>query len=205
MSKKMRYLLFILVLMVPLVLAACGGDDDDKKDDGGKVELNQTFTSDYGVTVKYPEGWTAADVSGQVMLANSAEVMESMQNEAVSSAAPEKGQVGLVVMALPLEQMGMPADTSIDTIFEMMVSGMTGEGMTTDGDTESVKVGDADARKLKVKDSESDADGTVLAFMDSDSAFVMVIALTASGERSQHDDVVMKIAESITWSAPAAE
>lgn len=207
MSKKLRYLLFVLVLMIPLVLAACGGDDDDGDNGGGSgdsVSLNQTFESETGVSFKYPDGWAAQDDEGQIILSNSPEGLEAM-TALESGEGPGEGQVGMMVMALPLADLGMPEDTTVDTIFDMMTGSMTSEGMETVGDTEELKIGDNDARKVNVKDAESGSDGFIIAFLDENDTYMMLIGVTASGERDNYDDVALDIAETIEYTAPAAE
>ncbi len=203
MSKKMRYLVFVLLLIVPMVLAACGGDDDDdKKDDD--VKLNQDFTSEMGVSFKYPEGWAAAEDFDTIYIANKQELLDQMQSgEAMSDAAPKEGEFGAVVVAMPLADMGME-EMTLDDLFEMMTQGMTGEGMTPKGDAENIKIGGNDARKLGVSDDETKADGVIYALMD-DGVFVMMVGLAAEGKIGDYEATALKIAETIQYTAPAAE
>lgn len=208
MSRKMRYLLLILVLIVPLALAACGGDDDDKDDNGGgngEAALSQTFESETGATVKYPEGWVAADDFGQIVLANSQALMDKMTDSASDDAQIEKGEVAVVLGVMPLAAIGFEEGTELDSVFDMMVQGMTSEGMEAEGDAQSIKVGDYDAKRLDVKLTEEGGEGMVVFYINDAGALVMSILATADDERGTYDDLALKIAESVTWTAPAAE
>lgn len=210
MNKKFRYVLFVLLLIVPMALVACGGDDDDNGDDGGNgdsadLELNQTFEADMGITFDYPEGWAAAEDAGQVFLANNEDVLEQMQSEQASDASPDEGQVGFVVTGLPLADLGMDAEsTTLDDVFGMMTGAMTGEGMSTDGDPEEITVDGTDARLQRVSDSETGSDGFIIAFMEDDD-FVMLIGITAEGEADQYEAVAQDIAATIEFTSPAGE
>lgn len=208
MYRKMRYLLLVLVLIVPLALAACGGDDDDKDDNGGgngDVELSQTFESETGATVKYPEGWVAMEDGGQIVLANSQALMDKMQDSTDIEAKPEKGEAGVVLSVMPLAALGLEEGAELDTIFDMMVQGMTSEGMEAEGDAQSIKVGDSDAKRLDVKLTDEGGEGMVVFYINDAGALVMAILATADDERGTYDDLALKIAESVTWTAPAAE
>lgn len=208
MYRKMRYLLLVLVLIVPLALAACGGDDDDKDDNGGgngDVELSQTFESETGATVNYPEGWVAMENGGQIVLANSQALMDKMQDSTDIEAKPEKGEAGVVLSVMPLAALGLEEGAELDTIFDMMVQGMTSEGMEAEGDAQSIKVGDSDAKRLDVKLTDEGGEGMVVFYINDAGALVMAILATADDERGTYDDLALKIAESVTWTAPAAE
>lgn len=209
MFRKMRYLLLVLVLIVPLALTACGGDDDDDNGDGGSgngaVELSQTFESETGATVKYPEGWVAMDDGGQIVLANSQALMDKMQDSASSEAKPEKGEAGVVLVVMSLADSGFESDTALDTVFDMMIQGMTNEGMEAEGDAQSIKVGDYDAKRLDVKLTDEGGEGMVVLYINDAGALVTAILATADDERGTYDDLMLKIIETVTWTAPAAE
>lgn len=208
MAKKWRYLIFVLLLVVPLVLAACGGDDDDDNGDNGDngdVELTQDFTSADGISFQYPEGWVASDQEGQVFVANSQTALDKMIAGGVEN-NPTEGEAAFLVTGIPLDMMGVDAaSASLDDVFTQMTSAMTGEGMTTEGDVQDIELGDTDAKKINVSDDTSSTEGVIVGMIDSDGAFIMLVGVAPEGERGNVEDTVMAVAETVDWAAPAAE
>ncbi len=207
MTKKWHYFLFVLLLIVPLALAACGGDDDNGDDNGNgdAAALNQTFESEFGLTFKYPDGWAAMEEFEQVYLANSQDVLDKMQSGDASEAAPAEGEVGFVISAVPVAELGMDAeDASLDDVFGMLVGLMTGEGMTTRGEVETITIGDTDARIQRVTENESNSDGFFIAFLQNDN-IVLTIGIAAEGQADQYESVLMNIAETIVFTPPAED
>jgi hypothetical protein len=203
MSKKMRYFLFVMLLIVPLVLAACGGDDkDDKKDDkGSSVELTQSFESVSGVSFQYPEGWVAGDSDGGPMVANNQAAYDKMAAGGAEN-NPVAGEAGVVLLAVGLADMGLPEDSDLNTVYGMMVGAMTGEGMETVGEPADIKVGGADAKKVYVKDAESGNEGMLVVSVKDGNLFMGVLA-NAAGETSNFEAAALAIIGSATYTAPA--
>jgi hypothetical protein len=212
MSKNMRNLLFIFVLMMSLMLAACGGNaSNNESSNSGAVELSESFTSESGVSVNYPEGWTAQDMDGQILVASSAEALDNAIGTASEdpeendpSQAPEAGEIVVGVMAFPLAEMGIGDDSSIGDIFDMMISGMIDEGMEAIGDPEEMTIGDFEARQLKFTSEDIGGAGFILSFVDENSTMVTLFGMTAAGEQDNFGDIVSRIAESVEYTAPAS-
>jgi hypothetical protein len=192
MSKKL-YVLTVVLLVVPLILTACGGDKkDDKK--GSAASLSQSFTSTtYSLTVKYPDGWLAADGDSGVNLGNNQAAIDvvAASNEVEIPA----GSFAMQVMAIPLAEIGM-ADQSIVDILKAMSASMASD-TTHVGDVQETKVGGKDGARLSVTDDKQKADGFVLGFKLDDNTLIMVAGMAAKGELDKNEATALKIAESV--------
>jgi hypothetical protein len=189
MFKKLSLLLVVLML----IMTACGGDKKDNK----KVDLNQTFESTSGLTVKYPDGWAARDNSGSIEIANKAEYFDTEATEVPTGA--------VVIMVMPPfapSDMGLAEDASIKDLLGMMAQGMGGEGATV-GETKDAKVGGKDAARASIKDANTKSEGFVIGYKVDDTHFVIAIVATRDGELSKSENTALKIIESMTYTAPA--
>lgn len=206
-NKRSFGLLLVLLLLASLVLVACGDDDDDDNGDNGNgddgVNLSQSLEGS-GLTVSYPEDWAGtydADAE-QILLANSQEALDRVGSDD-PDAAPQSGEAGMVIQVLPLEAVGMAADTPLDEIFELITGGMTGEGMETRGDVQDIQVNGQDAKRLDVRDSETGSEGFVVGYVD-DGALILIIVLTAEGEAGDVDATALAIIDTVEY-APVAD
>jgi hypothetical protein len=201
-GKSRKWLLvLVLLLVVSMVAAACGGDDD-KDDNGDNGDLTQSFTGANGVTVKYPEGWIARDGGNGVEIANSQDTLDAM--DAQGGEIPEEA-VGIMIMAAPLDQMGM-AGQSVKDVMGVLAQSMGSEGDDTEvGEVTDTKVAGQDAARVTIKDSSTKSEGFFVGYMVDDNTLVIVTAAAREGELDKYEDTALKIAESVTYSAPAAD
>lgn len=204
MSKKLSLLLVLLLLIVPLTIAACGDDDkDDKKDDGGNVELNQTFESASGVTVKYPDGWAAQDGDSGVEIANSQDALAALGDSHVTS-VPDNTVAVLIIPPMPLSMMG-EADMSMADLLGVMNGEMGSEDGTSVGSVQELTVNGREAARVNITDEDANSEGYMLAYKIDDETAVIVAVVASKGDLEGNEDAAMKIIESITYEAPAAD
>ncbi len=200
MSKKFSLLLIALLVIVPLTMAACGSDD--KKSDTKSVDLTQTFESTSGLTVKYPDGWAAKDGSSGLEIANSQTALDSMDDSSIT--AIPAGTAGVLVMAAPLEALGLAADASMKDVADLMASAMGSGENATIGDTSDLKVNGHDGARVDISSDTDSSEGFMLAYKIDDSTVVIVAVVAHKGELSQYEATALKIVDSITYTAPAA-
>lgn len=194
MSKTPRFMLAILLLLALVLGAAACGDDDDK-DDGDKSSLSETYTSETGVSFKYPKDWVVQDSTEGILLANS--------QEAIEADDMGKDQVGIVIMDPAMISL-VTADTEMSSadvlaMFASMMSGET-EGATV-GETTETKVGNNAAARANISDDKSDGFVMVIELGD---AKVLIFAAAGKDGLDKHEDTILKIAGTISYAAPAA-
>ncbi len=196
MFKFKRSMLVVLVLVVVVaLLAACGGDD--KKSSSSSVNLSQSFTSETGITVKYPDGWVAKDASGTVYVANSQAAMDAM--EAAEGGGPAKGQSAIVLMAMPVDALG---GMSVEDSFKAMVQSIGGEDENTKlGDVKEVKVNGQTAYRADL--TSPDGEGFYLGW-ENNGALIIAAGVAATGELKDMESTQLKVIDSVTYTAPAA-
>lgn len=201
MSRKLRYVLFVLLLVVPLVLAACGGDDDKQDDNASSgAALTETFESPQGIKLMYPKGWVATEQASGIIVANS----QATLDKAIAGGSennPTKDEGALVVTSVPAAALGEGLD--LKGAFDMMMQGMAGEGMATDGDAVDFKVGGNDARRQNVKSAAEQGEGFIAVMQSGDTLIIGILA-TGTGGRATFEADALKIFESITYTAPAS-
>jgi len=199
MSKKL-YAVMAVLLIVPLILTACGGDKKDDKKDNAAVNLNQTYTSTaYSLTVKYPEGWIAADGDAAVNVGNNQAAIDVIS--ATNDVEVPAGSFGMQVVAIPVAEIGM-ADQSIVDILKAMSASMSTD-TTHAGDVKELKVGGKDAARVDVTDDKQKAEGFVIGFKIDENTLIMIAGMSATGEFSQYEATALKIAETVAVT-PAA-
>ncbi len=199
MSKKW-YLLVIALLIVPLALTACGSDKKDDKKGSESVSLSQTYTStQFSLSVKYPEGWIASDGDSAVNIGNTQAAIDVMA--AGSDVEIPAGSFGVQVMALPLAETGM-ADQPLTEILKAMSASMSSD-TTHVSDVKELKVGGKDGARVDVTDDTQKAEGFVIGFKIDDNTLIMVAGMTAKGEFSQYEATALQIADSVAV-VPAA-
>jgi len=205
MSKKLSLLLVVLLLIVPLTMAACGDDDKDDDNgngDGGSVELNQTFESSSGVTVKYPEGWAAQDGDSGVEIANSEDALAALGDSEVTS-VPDGTVALMIIPPMPLEMMG--AEMSMADVLGMMSGEMGSDEGATVGEVQELTVNGKEAARADITDEEINSEGYMMAYKIDDNNVVIVAAVASQGDLESNEDVLLKIIESMTYEAPAAD
>ncbi len=191
MPKKWIGALFVLVLVVPLALTACG---DEKKAE----DLNQTFESTLGLTLKYPEGWVVKDVDGGILIANTAEMAAQM--EADNEEPFPKGGFGLMIFD---PSMLIGAGQSPRDVVDGFATAFADENTTVD-DPKDVKVGNNQGAKVTFKSNVQKGEGFLIAWNE-DGTTYMVIALAYEGKLDEYDATAQKILESIDYNASATE
>ena len=191
-TKKSVMVLVVLVVVAAL-LAACGGDK--KSSSSSSVDLKQNYDSPTGVSVKYPDGWVAKDASGGVYVASSQDAMDTM--EATDSQGPGKGQAGVMLMAMPGDALGgmSPADA-----FKAMAPSLASES-TTASDVKDTKVNGQAAFRIDITDANGE--GFMLGW-DKNGSLVIAAGVAAPGELKNHESTLLKIIDSVTYTAPAA-
>jgi hypothetical protein len=168
---------------------------------GGGEALSQTFDSMTGVSFDYPEGWVAGDSDGQAVAANNQTVYDKLDAGGEEN-NPVAGEAGVVVVGLGLAELGLPADTSVDTVFNMFIGAMTGEGLETTSEPEAIMLGDVDAIKVYITDTDGGGEG-VLVVMIKDDALILGILVTAQDGVPDFEATALDIIGSATYTAPA--
>ncbi|NJL95780.1 MAG: hypothetical protein HC915_19635 [Anaerolineae bacterium] len=203
---KNRFFLMITLLLLPLLLLACGGEDedDDNGDDNGDnnveetgADLSQSFTATAqgaSVTFQHPEGWAAAqeEATGQIYIANSAETLDSIQND--PDYAPAGDQVGMVLVPFPAASMG--ADATPASVLEMM-GGET--GLAEGGVTELTVDGKA-ISKIEIAEEGNTGAGYAVSAED---GYILFMALVAD-DYAQYEAIATAILASASVSAEEA-
>ncbi len=198
MSRKLGLLLVVFLVIVPLVMTACGGDD--KKDNAKAADLKQEFTSTSGITVKYPDGWSAQDSDAGVAIANKPEYLNLTGNAEI----PSGGVTVLILAAFDPSAMGLAADASVKDVVSTIAPSMAGQssGMKV-GDVKDLKVGGKDAARVDVSDSATKSEGFLIGYKVDDKNIVLAIVGTHQGELNKYEATALKMIESITYTAPA--
>lgn len=198
MSKK---LVILLLVVLALGLAACGGDDD--KDDK-KVDLKQTFTSESGLTVKYPDGWIARDGESGVEIANSQKTIDAMDSDTEEKMGADMA-IAMVPPPTALADMMMEGKTikEVAEQFKEIFAGDEGED-TSVSDVKEIKIGGKDAARLDITDSETESEGFYVFYMLDDANVMMVVGMAHQGDLGKYEDTLLKIIESVTYTAPAS-
>lgn len=194
MNKKLVALMALVLVIVIAVVWFLVVDTGDDEDDGGsadEIKLAQTFTDEAtGITVEYPDGWAAkADDSGMgVVVANS--------QEALDADSLGEGQLGVVVMAFPLETLGV---TELGAAFEQFKTMMTGGDDANAGEITDIKVGDMDAKRMTLSNGEK-GDGLMIGWI-ADGNLVVAMGSTPVGKIADVEPYVLKMAESVKVAA----
>ena len=180
------------------------GDEDE--DTGEETEVEAVDVSDVeldaeiegmGISLSYPTDWAAEvdEMEGGIVLANSAEILEIVGD---SETGPESGQFGMIVMAMPLADLG-----GIDgrTAFEMMAGFMASESSDeSDTEVKDVVLGDLEAYRIDVS-AQDGADGFVIG-IETDEALVLAVAVSAVGEIDDFEGTALAIISTIEYTAP---
>ncbi len=189
--KRSVLLLVVLLLIVPMALVACGDDDDDGGN--GDVSLDTEYTTDSGLSLKYPDGWDFQDNEGMIMIANREGTFESDEME--------KGDFGLTLFAPDIAGMLMgDAATPADAANAMAVS-IEDDDMTV-GEVEDVTVGDHSAARINIS-SENGEEGFILAVDLGDGQFALMVAAGGEDGFDEYEDTALEIAGSMSYAAPA--
>ncbi len=192
MSKKWLYVFFVLLLVVPLALAACGWDEEKAAD------LTETFQSESGLSIQYPNGWVAKDSPQGVLLANSEE-LASLLESAPNLLQPPEGSVSMLFvnpddMAALAEEGQTPKD----------IAEQFADFNDETGDVKDKKIGENDGATVSIKSSKNKNEGFLAVWQDGDTMYIAVV-MTREGELGKYEDTTLKILESVSYSAPAGE
>lgn len=199
MSKKLS-LLVVALGIAAVLLAACGSSKKDDKG-GGKVSLTQTLASTSGITVKYPDGWTAKEMSGGVEVANNQQILSLLNG----SDAPEMpaGTAGLIAQVLPADHLGVPASSSMKDVLTHVVPSMA-------GGSQDIKTGEITASSLNGKEAAQVSiaydkvkmEGIVSMVKVDDQHVMLMSYVTHQGELKTFEATLRQIAESLTYARP---
>jgi hypothetical protein len=194
MSKKLS-LLLILMMVMALVASACGGNK--KK----KVELKQTFTSTTGISIRYPDGWTAREDATGIQIANKAQVLDLAAN----AIFPSDGFGVTIMPPVTLADLGVPEDATMKDIMNAVFgSMMAGSGDMTTGDVISMKVKGEDAARKGVRVASNSSEGFVVALKPDATTVIVAMAFAHDGKLQSYNDLAQRMLESITYTAPAS-
>jgi hypothetical protein len=194
MSKKLSVLL-ILMMVMALVASACGGNK--KK----KVELKQTFKSTTGITIRYPDGWTAREDATGIQIANKTQVLDLAAN----TEFPSDGFGVMIMPPQKLADLGVAEDATIKDIMNTVSTSLiAGGGDVTTGDVISMKVKGEEAARLGVKDSSNSSEGFVVALKIDANTVIVAMAVAHDGKLQSYNDLAQRMLESITYTAPAS-
>jgi hypothetical protein len=194
MSKKLSVLL-ILMMVMALVASACGGNK--KK----KVELKQTFKSTTGITIRYPDGWTAREDATGIQIYNKTQVLDLAAN----TEFPSDGFGVMIMPPQKLADLGVAEDATIKDIMNTVSTSLiAGGGDVTTGDVISMKVKGEEAARLGVKDSSNSSEGFVVALKIDANTVIVAMAVAHDGKLQSYNDLAQRMLESITYTAPAS-
>ncbi len=186
MSKKWMYVLFVLLLVVPLALAACGGGDKAES-------LDETFNSSSGLSLKYPKGWVVKDSEMGIILASSDEVADLVENSEGPMVLPKDG-FAIIVFDPTLTAMMAGTGGNPRAIATQLAESSADES-TTVGEVKDVKVGDNEGARVSMKSSKDKSEGYFIVWQAGDSMYIAAV-LTSEGELGKIDATAQKIFES---------
>jgi hypothetical protein len=193
MSRKLS-LLVVALLIPPVILTACGGNDKKKDKASETVDLDQTFTSEnYGLTLKYPNGWTARDGDYSIEIGNGQEAIDVMN--AGADAVIPADSFGLQIAAVPLVEIGM-AGQPITNVLKGTALSMNSEH-TKAGEVKELKIGGKEAARVEITNTKQKADGFVIGFMLDENIVVMIVGVASQGGLAKYEETATQIAATI--------
>lgn len=137
-----------ILLIALLLLAACGGAETPGATEASTQQLSENFNISEGginLSFNYPEGWAAQSSDGQILLANSSEVLDTIGTGSLESVDIPDGGYGMQLVLLPTDE--MPPDTSPTDLLSMLAEGAASEGVTV-GTVEEVQVNGQQGAKV---------------------------------------------------------
>jgi hypothetical protein len=194
MSRKLSLLLILIVVMA-LGASACGGNK--KK----RVELKQTFKSTTGITIRYPDGWTAREDPTGIQIANKTEAFDLAADAEFPS-----DRFGVMIMPpVKLADLGVPEGATIKDVMDAVFGSMMGNsGDVTTGGVISMKVNGEEAARVDIRVASSSSEGFVVAFkIDADTVLV-AMAFAHEGKLQSYNDLAQWMLGSITYTARAS-
>jgi hypothetical protein len=199
MSKNLS-LLVVALLIVPVILTACGGDDKKDNKESKTVSLDQTFTSEnYGLTLRYPDGWTARDGDYAIEIGNKQEAINVMN--AGADAVIPADSFGLQIAAVPLAKIGM-AGQPIANVLKGTALSMNSED-TKAGEVRELQIGGKEAARVDITNTKQKADGFAIGFMLDDNIVIMIVGVASQGDLGKYEETATQIAATIA-AAPAS-
>jgi hypothetical protein len=194
MFKKLS-LLLILMMVMALAASACGGKN--KK----KVELKQTFESTTGITIRYPDGWTAREDANGIQIANKDQVLD----QATGAEFPSDGFDVTIMPPLSLADLGLADDATVKDIMSAVLGDeITGSGDVTTGGAVSMKVKGEEAARVSIRDSSNSSEGFVVVLKIETNTVIAAMAFAHEGKLQSYNDLAQRMLESITYTAPAS-
>lgn len=176
----------ITLLPIVFVLTACAGAASPAT----ALPLTQTFQSgDESVTLKYPDGWIAQDLLGQVTVANG--------QAALDAASPAPGQFQARLFTTPVSAIeGLSAEATPRDVLQFFAESLSTSGVTFSAPTD-LTVGTRPA--ARIEGTGTDGQGVVLALNVGDNNYAFVSAISAPGEISRFEPTLLAILDSLVY------
>jgi hypothetical protein len=196
----------VIAVLLVLVAAACGGDDkkSDKPDATNTPaatpipDLTETYTAANGISIQYPKGWFVGESTGMIALSN----VELPSPTTVMTS----GQTGLIIFDPFLVQMMSAGDEiSLSELLNRFITGMGAQGIfggggeVTVGEIVEAPLGEKPAARLLA--STAQMEGLVMA-IDLGDQVLVVMGGAAKGESGLFEDILLAMADTITYTAP---
>jgi hypothetical protein len=166
--------------------------------------LTQTFTSTRGVTVQYPEGWVGREnQSGEIVLVNGADVL-GLLDDPEAKFAPGQIAFGVLGPASPTA-LGLGEDVTLTDVAQMIADSMVSGGTTEiAGDLAEITLNDQPAVRVNFHDTKEGMDAFMIVFKVDADTLLVVVGATAEGELAANEALLLQMAASVTYTAPAA-
>ncbi|MBL8163374.1 MAG: hypothetical protein JNJ61_15410 [Anaerolineae bacterium] len=185
----------VCIILLALLLAACTPPPAAAPTPPAPLALTETFrTADGLVTLRYPAGWYASEITGQITIATT--------QTAAEAASPARGQFQMRMIVGPISAInGLAADSTPRQVLEFFAQTLAGQGVTFNTPAEFT-LGSYNAARLE--GSSADGQGTVMAVNLQNGIYNIASATSFLGEMTQFEPTLRAILESVTYGAPDA-
>ncbi len=198
--KQRRFARSISVAILALMLASCSVVEMMTAmlgDGGDRVSLSQGYDNE-GLSFNYPDGWVAVDDMGQIMIASSQETLDLMMGE--DSAGPPLSQLGMAIILMPLEELGLGDDATPMSVMEMFLPMLQSEGEMEFSELSEETI--AGKTAVHAEASDENMQVAIIIVDVGGGAFALVTGAAAPGELNDFNDEINTIIGSMNYSAP---
>jgi hypothetical protein len=203
-----RRLSFLLLLALPLALMACGDDshEEPEHDDAtAEPAFPQSFESETGLTVLYPEDWRVRETEQGVMLANDDLVMSTLLDD--DAAELPAGGVALTILT-PLTEASYPGLVELAPpalVEEIAVTLADALGGAVElGEVEETTVGDHPAARVGVARPDRLSEGYLIGFKPQSDQAILALVQAREGALADVEATLSTILQNVRYEPPQA-
>ncbi|MBZ0280068.1 MAG: hypothetical protein K8L97_04960 [Anaerolineae bacterium] len=182
-----------LALALVLLIAGCGGTTASSTPT--LLPLTETFTSiDGSISFKYPAGWFASEILGQITVANT--------QAAAEAATPAPGQFQTRMIVGPISAVtGLAAESTPQEVIQFFAQTLSAQGVTF---SQPIDLTLGAYSAARVEGTAADGQGVVMAVNIGDGNYNIVSATSAIGEMTRFEPMLRLILETLVYTPPAA-